>query len=1008
MSRFRISWLLLLAVLAAFLISCSPDTSFNKTPPALGNLNIVLDGIESAEITVAHEGNMTFQGVVNSAHFIPNLTPGTYAVDGMPVSGMLDPTGEYVKVEASSTTNVTLVYLKPTGGTPGQPPGTPPVPPKAVKTLEVVAVKDDSGQLLPAIKEVNSLKDVMLYAAQTEENVCVKVKATDDQGKAVVGAQLSVTIADGSGVADRIAIIRGCAPKASLQPASFRDSIFTDADGLAKFTLYATFGVPDPTFDLLNVPAKLVVAAENANGTMALTEFKAFFFNISHLYLNGSYTGSRVGKSFTETNIFNPRGPNAFEIKAELYQLQPRTALAIASLGHIRFEVISELDKDGKPADVVDIEGCDAGLTAGLNDVCTHDKDAVIRLVPKATIGLRDLPIEATVKATLFVELNYGDQPYGFALKDFTVTKRWVGSYLSISKVVDNHVLTWAGPEHHLYEATEPRNLPDHTLAAIDDPAITSGGVFTTTYRITVENEGTEPVYDLTIADALPAELGLIKSSLNPAGATYDGVNHVVTWNFMAVADGRFDKLEPGESITATVEVYIRQKPGFCMDAEDVRAAVNYQVQPIGTALNRSYCYEDPYAVINGAAVDDVTATFYTGNHLGQGGHQVKIDFHGAINKADVILHAVRPIFSIDKQLIDPPMPMETGQVAYFDITIKNPTRLRYNQLEASYPDEFTGPRFNPYGRNVQVKDVFDTGLDFVSAAPLKVGSSNYSVQFIRDKAALWDTVALMNYRAEGTTRIALRANLPSPGGMPTMKPVCIGTNCIEPKDDYWYNCAFLDADNLNQPETTWNQDRDWTQLEQRPWDAEPLHHSMHANLRYGIRDCAKVTVVPPPGEPWLELDSLSEYDGANPNTANRVANVRDNDNYYYYLTVTNIGQGIARNVSLETKLDCAGDPAQLTPNTSSHSLWQYNTATSSWDFVAYASFAGLDGVCTVRFAARDLGFGNPEPVFLYVIEATATASGNASITARATYTNPVQQAGFLPLVTTEVTSIAP
>jgi len=1004
MLRRRFAWLVMvLTGLALFIAACSDS---KVQPPVVtqpGSLEIIVEGIPEAKIIVAAGGEEIFQGVVQKSQIIKNLKPGEYKVDGMPDEGCIDPTPTSVVIKSEETTTVKMVYIPLDNSTPATP----------VKELKIEAVLDDAGKALPGKKEINEVKDVMLYAAQTEEPVCVMVNATDALGKPVKGAQLAVNISDGSGLDDRVAILRGCTETATTQTietAAFRDSIFTDEKGQASFTLYAAYGKPEEVKYLLaEQPAKVVIAAENEDKTLALTEFKTFFFNLSHLYFNETYTGKRVGASFQESNSFDPAGLNAFGVEVGLFTKQPQEKLTIRSVGYLRFEVIEELNKAGKSADVVHFEGCDDGITVGLNDVCKKDFDGLIDLVPNAGIGLKDLPIQATVKATLHVKVQLGEQTYWFDLKDFQVTKRWFGSYLSIDKVVDHHVLTWAGPEHHLYEAVKPNNLSDYTLKASDDPAITPASVFTASYTITVKNEGSEPVYDLTIADALPAELGVMKSTLKPGGATYDAINHVITWNWLAVPEPKFDKLMPGETITASIEVYLRQKPGFCMDPEDVLASRTYQIQPIGKESLGTFCYEDPYALVNGKEAEDVTATFYTGTTMRDGGFQVKVDFAGQMHKPQVIIQAVRPLFAIDKVMLDPKRALDVGEVAYFDINIANTHRVRYDALETSYPEEFKGPRFNPYGRNVQVKDVFDTGLDFVSSSALKLAGTEYSASFIPDKGVLWQTVPLMAYRATGTAMLALRANLPSVVDMKLTPAPSVGVLCI-PEEDLWYNCAFLDADNLNQPETEpWNGDMDWTQYGRRPWDAEPLHHSMHENLRYGLRDCEGIKVLPPPGEPWIEFDSESEYSSSDPNVATELPGVKEGDTYYYYFTITNTGEAVAKGIDVEVHMNCTASPAIFTADSSKHLLWYSADAGATWTFVADADTAGtVGGQCVVTFTNHDLSYGSPEPVFLYAVEAKAVDSGDVHVTALATYDNASLQIPQLPFDVEEDTSIAP
>ena len=98
------------------------------------------------------------------------------------------------------------------------------------------------GVDLPGMAEVNINKDVMIYASQTEEPVCVTLQALDENDEPAAYVPVVVNIADGSWMDDRIAIVRGCNAEGSYAAMGFRDGLMTDADGMVKSTLYATFG----------------------------------------------------------------------------------------------------------------------------------------------------------------------------------------------------------------------------------------------------------------------------------------------------------------------------------------------------------------------------------------------------------------------------------------------------------------------------------------------------------------------------------------------------------------------------------------------------------------------------------------------------------------------------------------------------------------------------------------------------------------------------------------------
>lgn len=991
-------WGLVLLALVLVVAGCSNSPN---TAPSKGSLEIVVQGISEAPVEVAAGGKSVFSGKVSGSKLLAGLEPGTYIVDGAQVKNFRDPPVATVEIKNGSSAKVTLVYEQ------QAPPSAP------VAKLEVIAVRDAAGGDLPSNKEVNDNKNVNLYASQTEEPVCVSVRATDAGGAPVANASIVVNVSELFG--NNVAILRGCA-KGLASSMAFRDGIFTDPNGQGSFTLYATRGTSPSGFDsellLFDEPAKVVVGAENSDNTTRLSEFKVFFYNISHLYFGNTPTKQRTGATFTEQNLFKPLGDridrnnpadNDFLIRAGLYTKQPQTAVRLPS-GSLDF-TFELLDGAGK----VNFVNCDNLMKPTL----CEDPDGSVDLQPNDSLGLRDLPLSARVKVTLWVVARYGETEYRWPLKDFTVNKTWIGTYLTISKTVDHHVLTWAGPEHHLNVLSDgrPKNRQDYTLDAANDPAVAPGSVFTATYTITITNAGTAPAYNVTLADALPAEIGVLTGTANPAGATYDATNHVITWNWQNTPDPRFDELAPGQSITGTVQVYVRQKPGFCWDdtpalGNDLQKAQTYQIKPL-INVGRSRCsdtvdsgyddpngtrYNDPYKTIDGYFQQDVTSTWYTGAPLGKGGFQVKVDFNGAVNEKDVVIWAVRPRFAITKDLVDKSVDgLDVGHNPVYDITIRNiPLDTgtgRYAFLKTAYPNEFDGTtRDNPYGRNVSLADVMDNGLDFISSGPLRVSddegvtaSADYASSWMPDKGIIWKVIPLLGGGDTGTARISLRTNLPG----------------------LWSNCGFLDADNLNQPllDGFYPGGVDWRQIELRPWGPAPLQSDLMPDLRYGLRSCYTIRVVAPT-QPWIHLDSYSEFTNANANDKTALAfNVKNGDTFYYRWSVSNVGSKTATGVSFKTDLS---GTASFSSNILDHTVW---ISTDGGNTFAPLGVAATASASSVTFGALNVASGAQ---LVYIVKTSATGAGNASATSTVTYTNPEDQSPTLPLQTKEDTVVQP
>ena len=1044
--------LVALTSMALGIAACNQTPSPSKTPntptpPAVnGTLQLVLQGIPQASVNVAGKSGAVFSAAVTGLKDL-SLPAGMYYVDGAPTAGFTDPTPMAVTVASGQTVKAFLPYTVNAA------------PTAAVKSVMVQSVTDTSGAL-PMNLEKNPPKPVSLYAAQTEEPVVVRVMARDAAGAPVANANVVVSLTEMFG--DHVAIIRGAATsmigsmsQSRVAPLAFRDGIISDANGVATFTLFATYGaaisnltdIPSIVM-LFNQPAKIVVAAENVDNTSVLNEFKVFFYNIAHLsWMNEKglevYTGQRLGKTFQVTNLFKPLTPdnlvagdptlNTYADTAVVYEKQPHNLLSKFNnaLGLMHFEYA--LDNSAKTHFVDGSYGSVISRDAnGMPSVVSAPLGWNVKVMPNDGIGLKNLPLSTSIKTTLVVTPTYGQDTYPFPLKDFTVTKTWVGSYLSITKNVDHHVLTWAGEQHHLRFIADPANPEPKTnqeyftLAGSDDPAITPGSVFTSKMTVTIKNTGSAPVYNVTIADALPAELGILPgtarvttsnlqaASISVVGSTYDSINHVVTWNDQNTGVQAFNTLAAGASISVDFQVYLRQKPGFQMDATACRLAYNYQVKPIipcGTA------YSDPYAVFNGNQPNDVTGTWFTGAPLGQGGWEAKVDFAGEAFKTDVVINGVRPEFSLAKTLtypanVSPTNPMRVGDVAYYNIKAVNVDLTGsgqiYNALALAYPNEFTnnaGQRDNPYGRNVRLTDVFDKGLDFISASPISATGTTAGGetphQFL-DKGIFWDLVPQMGGADTLSADLQLRADLPSTTTFALRTygatPVCLGPTCSV--DPAWYNCAYLDADNLNQPARLENQPAMTWQLEKRPWisDRADKYH----NLSYGLRSCVPLYVILE-GKALLEPTLRGEYLTNIPlQTIDQ--DIYANTDFFIQYVIRNNGGVAALDLQASMKFDSLGGGHHLkfANKTASDYLVLRSNDSLVWTLdttVAPTVINDFD----VTFSKTTLNSGR---YIIYIAPVHAVMAGTEQTTATETYSNHDGQVD--PLSSTDTTTVIP
>lgn len=725
------------------------------------------------------------------------------------------------------------------------------------KGISILSLTDVNGNLFHMEREVNVSKTVDLIAAQYEDAMCLRVRVRDGNQNNVANALVKVQAAS---LRD-VSISPGCV-SGSLGAANF-EQVRTNASGEALFTIFA----PTPEVllevgsNLLREPIKYVVTAVSNDMTTAAEplEFKVFYLNMSHLWFGDittvemnrqppvvfkpeQQTERRWGQDFgTILNIFRGGGPctggdctNTERFGTWAFTKQPQfpaNALALPQPllfpGYMRYELSA-----GAKAIFAPDYGCEQILDNGL--VCIdREADGPIAIRPNPAATVQDLPIAATVRAIFMAEFQYGLETYEFPLKMYRFTKRWVGSFATIEKSVDNHVLTWAGPDF-FKSANSPEAENLKTLAATNQTNVVkaSQDVFTTTVHLTVKNSGSEPIHHLTIRDAVPAELGviadangLIVDANSGLTGTYDPINHVVTFNWQRTGNNALTSLAAGMTQHVAFKVYARQKPGYCWNGAPTAA---YNVPPRAAVMTpfTDCAYADPYRVVNGRLPNDVTVSYYMSDNFDEttvigmenlSNQQIR-DFTPVNANADIWV--VRPLYDLAKQIIAPiSNDVWVGQHVDFRITAKQEDRWTsgaYSNLRVLYPNEFPGGsgRLNPYGIGFRLEDRFNNELDYTNATDFVVApglgpDNSYEPQWTSatSKMVSWNIPGYQVFAANdvGTTRLTLNANSATleyiNDTIQTLAIIIQPTHpieCVEGGSVAW-NCAFFNADNLNQ-----------------------------------------------------------------------------------------------------------------------------------------------------------------------------------------------------------------
>lgn len=678
--------------------------------------------------------------------------------------------------------------------------------------------------------------------------------------------------------------------------------------------------------------------------------------------------------------------------------------------GYMRYELSGEND------DVVSWNEtrCDALSDDGsvcIDDVASGTQTGV-SLVPDDDVSLEDLPIEVDVEATYVAVFPYGNELYTFELKDYTFTKEWVGGFLTLDKEVDNHVLTWAGPDVTLDAANA-------STASVDP--------WTSTVHVTVSNDSGSDIYNVTIRDAVPAELGVVESTISNGG-TYDSQNHVVTWDFNS-SPALQDVLQD-EQVELEFDVYARQKPGYCWDSTD---SANFDVQPDDPAD----CYADPYAVTNGRASGSVTAAgFFEPDDVS--GSQPVFEYRPEDDESDIWV--VRPIFEITKERVSQSV-MERGASATYELSITNVDRSdddgeAYELLRELYPWEFGDDtqgdghqapgyelRNNAYAQGLEVTDAWEVGLDFTNGTPFTangdtlgtIDTSNAGT----DKEVSW-SVAELDAGVTGVAQLTLTGNLLSDDGEGNaLNNSDTDYDPSDPLEDNivtsgagtfnaWNNCLYLGADQLNQPGKADVGDTWYATVSNAPWtqsqittdsDAEWLQESVDAtsssDFRFGgsveglaLPDvCDPVAVVPPSGEPSMNLSTNGEAPDSDPGDPQN-ENVNVDDVYYYRFTSQNVGDQPAQDVVIEVE-DLGGSSPDQMGFTGTADLYVSSDGGVSDPWSSPAGVGATLAGNVVTFDAIDV---SPGEWIRVVIEAEALDTGEFDVDAELTYGNPGTQ----------------
>lgn len=1030
--------LALLVAAAMFLVACqtttpADDNGNGDDTPAVTTGTLIVNVNTPATITVRNSSG----GVVDTATGVTTRTwtgvqQGVYSVVAE-ASGYF-PQTQPATVVANAATTVGIA-LAPDDSILGD-----------VDSIEL-EFTDENGVEFATDLEDNDNKVVTMVAAQHEEFVNVSVLVLDADENPVVNAPVAVSA---MGVCGLDVTITPNAVSAAMNSAT----MVTDADGMVHFTLFAVYPQvtgtvsesltvltegpsPSCTGSLVQL-IPVVITATGGDGNPVSAEFKAFFVNISHLYyiLGEEILGEESESQYEDAipsetrltgfdigtfiNVWDDTtsatDANDHEFRSLLYRKQPQVLVTEQYYpGFVTYVMSGDTDSVGWEcgSNIEDVS--EDGLE------CTRDIGEAVSLRP--LVELEDLPIEVSVRATLTFVGYLGQDPYEFELKDYTFTKRWVGGYLEIDKYVDQHVLTWFGGGSI---GSSSVTQSSYTLDSSTSTAFDTD--YTSTVYITVSNVSEEGMTDLSVVDAVPAELGVDQTTISNGG-TYDATNHTVTWNNLANGSS----LEAGESITFSFDVYARQKPGFELDGDALDDADDYQVpfgasvirNSVSTSVREYLLYQDPYCVTNGEQFGSVTVTAQNADDV--------LSWYYTPEEDESDICVVRPEFTIEKNLVSNDSIL-LNQQATFEITITSINQAAsgdlYAGLKAMYPWEFDGSllsgsghvaaesivRNNPYARDIEVRDSFEVGLSFIGGVDFNGDLILPSSTKVVGKDITFADIESLEPGESLTATVELAGVLPSST-----------IDVLRDAGGYgvWGNCAFLWAPQLNQPnmpeiiggdeeyyvwQVTWGQNQEL--------DAHTLIGTAAVQSfrnapysRGSIADCDDVSVLPVVA-PFVRLSTRDEVDGDFINVDGWEINdvnlpnipgdeVVERDDYFYY-------RFIISNTGLAAAEDFDFSVVRANTNIAFTRLHLFNSINDgvNWTRSGSVIVVGNGGLTASEFNPPT-GTMLAGVRIMVVIEANAVSAGNSGATATiSSYSNNLANQ-VLPLTVTESTSIA-
>ena len=1094
---------------AAFLAACG--TTDTTSTPEQGSLTVVVN--EDA-VTVDVTGNgVDVTETVNGSRTW-DLDPGTYTVTASK-DGYVTADGEKTAVITEGENTPIAFSFALADLINGNP-----------ASVSFTAFTDEQGEAFPTVADPaadNDADKTVIVAAQRQDNVCVEMTVTNEDGDPLRNAPVDFDAVDTSDF-----VVTGGAGCQLSNAADSVNGIVTDDEGKAYFYIRgATAPANGTAFVSSTEPASINVTVRGSGEASVSTEtqeFRAWFIDMTHLhYVEAIVSGAdgfvwaeddsgnledlraaetRVLEDFgVITNVWNDedltKNRHHFDTiaKARSTDAGPyHTALGlsdsdtgfytasfddagevvVAGTGQSLATGADETGFSGfmvyelTGGDTSDVEwaNCHATTADGLSCIDNNISpgDAGVTIQPKSSIAKEDLPIDAEITATYYFAVNFAGSVHALPLKDYTYTKRWVGAYLGIDKYVDQHVLTWAGPDVTMGQSSATGN--------------NLGDELRSTVNIVVTNPSNAPLYDVAVVDGVPPEFGVVESSISNGG-TYDATNHSVTWNSQDLPE--FQTFENGaDPVVLTFDVYARQKPGFCWSGDD--AIGDYVVDRLDATVvsdadmssyesaTDAYCYGDPYMVTNGDESRSVVASGWPEADYDVNTDQVSFFYSPRQDESDI--HVVRPLMELTKVLDSEPVMVES-ELATFTITAESIDRVdteqAYEDLAALYPWEFGGAlgsgtgheadgslvpgsttasevRVNPYLGDVQVYDAFEVGLDFTQAQDFDGSIFTDSSTKVEDKDITFDTFDLAPGESKQAV-VKLTGVLPSaaqasPTDVTALKNAnkfVSDTNEFFSTTDQnipaWMNCAYLTADQLNQPSvsdanvgtiptvytvsptsgfpTNWWDSEPWGQVEiLSTSDAVSLvDSSVGPVLRQvdeaanSLEACATVAVAESPdlginvrGEFFVsDSDLLSGTDEYT--TVSQVDILDRNETFTYIFSIeTSGGQNIKNAtfaISLENQRTVFTGSGTNTP-----AIIESSDGGATWSTSSVFSRDAY-GAQSFEFSASEL----PNDMQYRIgIPASAQQDGQNNTTFTATYTNNTSQ--DLPLESTDSTSV--